>query len=238
MDREWADQAAKLLSKHFFDYHLNPVELIEKSMNRNQLLGSTFPSLGFSHHPMTLYASDFFNIDLYFWLPSDTLPHDHGFHGAFMPLYGDYAQKIYQFTDEIDLGEGVSRGVLVDGDLIVLENNKAHPIYHAPDFIHEVVHESFCVTIVLRSRNKGEVLSDYFPRLRIKNLHYESMKAEEDWQRLILLEHLAPERLQFQFSEVSSGRLIRWLMREEKSLKLKKLILQEAQMRLELKDII
>lgn len=235
--RVWADKAAELLDKYFSDYFLDPIDFIEKSMDREIVLGSTFPSLGFSHHPMTLYCGDLFNIDLYFWLPSDTLAHDHGFHGAFMPLYGDYAQRLYQFRDEADLGEGVIKGVLKASELSLLDNNKAQVIYHAPDFIHEVVHESFCVTIVLRSKNYGEVLSDYYPQLRIKNLLVESVKAEEDWQRLQLMEHLSAERLVSLISSAPSGRLVRWLLKDDKALKLKKMISDEAKTRPELMSL-
>ena len=235
--RVWAHKAVELLDKYFSDYFIDPVEFIEKNINRELVSHATFPSLGFSHHPMTLHACEQFNIDLYFWLPSDTLAHDHGFHGAFMPLYGDYAQRVYQFKEELDLGEGVYRGELVAGELILLENHRAQAIYHAPEFIHEVVHESFCVTIVLRSRNSAEVLSDYYSKLRVKNLQTESLKAAEDWQRLLLLEHLAPERLASHISQASSGRLVRWLLGSDNASRVKRLILQETSCRPELLNL-
>jgi hypothetical protein len=228
---EWAHVAQNLLDRHFSTFKFDPVTLLEQSLGREVLSGATFPSLGFSHHPMTLVAREAFNIDLYFWLPSDTLPHDHGFHGAFMPLYGDYAQTLYAFKEEKDLGEGVIRGTLIKGETTLLPNNKAHAILHAPDFIHAVLHESFCVTLVLRSKNQGEVLSDYYPGFKIKNLVNLTQRSLADWQRLGLLSHLAADQLERHLTQVSSAQLIRWLHTEESPQRWHRFIEQEAQAR-------
>ena len=211
-DEDWAHCARALLDEYFSDLRFEPQDFLLSHLQEDILPGATFPSLGFSHHPMTLLATPSFNLDIYFWLPSDTLPHDHGFHGAFMPIYGDYAQTLYTFKEERDLGEGVMAGQLVRGETALLANNQAHAILHAPKFIHAVLHESFCVTLVLRSKNSGEVLSDYSPRFRIKNDLLASQRAEALSQRLQLLAHLGHKT---PLEEVSSGTLVRWLMSEE-----------------------
>lgn len=232
---EWAHVAQNLLDQDFSTFKFDPVTLLEQSLGREVLSGATFPSLGFSHHPMTLVARETFNIDLYFWLPSDTLPHDHGFHGAFMPLYGDYAQTLYNFKEEKDLGEGVIRGTLIKGETTLLPNNKAHAILHAPDFIHAVLHESFCVTLVLRSKNQGEVLSDYFPNWRVKNILSLHQKAQALRQQLSLLAHLDAKKSSSQLRHVPSGILVRWLVSEELDPSWLRSVTEEARQREELK---
>ncbi len=234
---QWAEKARDLLDEHFFDFHLDPELLLVDFLNQDVHPQATFPSLGFSHHPVTLYASELFNLDLYFWLPSDTLPHDHGFHGAFMPLWGDYAQTIYEFKEEQDLGEGVVTGVLKAGEAKLLPNNKAHTILHAPKFIHAVLHESFCVTIVLRSKNQGEVLSDYYSHFKIKNLPSEIQKAQADWQRLDLLTHLQSEQIPQRLKSVSSARLVRWVYHAGHNSRLQSWVKSEALTRSELKSM-
>ncbi len=237
-NNDWSQTSAELLNQHFKDFKVSPALVLEESLNRELVSGATFPSLGFSHHPMTLYAGPLFNVDLYFWLPSDTLPHDHGFHGAFMPLFGDYAQTLFSFHTESDLGEGVFKGRLSEEKSGLLENNKAHTTLHAPDFIHAVLHESFCVTLVLRSKNSGEPLSDYTPYFKIKNLVEQSQQAQEDWQRLELLTHLESQGVKLHLEHASSARLIRWLHQNESPSRLRSEVLQALCRRSDFKDTI
>ena len=233
--QEWSHTAANLLDQHFSTFKFDPVTVLKQNIGQEVMAGATFPSLGFSHHPMTLVARETFNIDLYFWLPSDTLPHDHGFHGAFMPLSGDYAQTLYTFKEEIDLGEGVISGTLIKGETTLLPNNKAHVILHAPDFIHAVLHESFCVTLVLRSKNQGEVLSDYYPHFRLKNILLSAQRAQSFSQKLQLLTHLGADNLTGYLSQVKSGTLVRILLEGAGSPSWQKLVKAEASRREELR---
>jgi|GEM_PF-6881096 len=214
-DTLWAQGARDCLEECLGGLSFDPLELLEASMFR-QGPRPTFPSLGFSHHPLTLWSSDVMSLDVYYWYPGETTLHDHGFHGAFMPVMGDYAEAVYEFKKTRDLGVGVEQGELIKKtEQEVLPNGKAVAIYHAPAFIHQVSHQSFCVTICLRSTFSAPALSDYyFPDTKICGSPHEAISAREDLQRLALLIDLRPARVQEFVSAASLGTLARWWLKD------------------------
>jgi hypothetical protein len=209
-DHEWATGAQNLLNEFFEGFKFDPVEIAKASMFR-QSPELTFPSLGFSHHPLTLWSTESMSLDLYFWLPGETALHDHGFHGAFMPILGDYAQTTYDFIREFDIAKGIEAGRFIRHETQVLPTHKAEAIFHAPKFIHQVTHESHCVTICLRSRFGGVKLSDYYrPGLKVSAQNTDSLNASEDLQRLSILNEFDPSSIPALVKAASDGVLSRW----------------------------
>lgn len=214
-ETHWSEGARDCLQECLGGMHFDPMELLEASMFR-QGPRPTFPSLGFSHHPLTLWSSDLMSLDVYYWYPGETTLHDHGFHGAFMPVMGDYAEVVYEFKKTRELGAGVEQGELLKKtEQEVLPNGEAVAIYHAPAFIHQVSHQSFCVTICLRSTFSAPALSDYyFPGLKISGQPLEAISAREDLQRLALLLDLRPARVREFIAAASLGTLARWWLKD------------------------
>lgn len=212
-DDEWAQNAALLLEETLGSLRVTPTEILERAMFR-QGPRPTFASLDFSHHPLTLWSSEEASLDVYFWYPGETAPHDHGFHGAFMPIFGEYAEACVSFSPSVDLGEGLWIGDLATGPEVQCPLGVARPILHAPAFIHQVNHHSFCVTLCLRSRFGGVPLSDYFASgIKLQNDRVLTTRALEDWQRLVLLDDLAPAVVPQYLTRASLGTLARWWLK-------------------------
>lgn len=214
-ERAWAEGARDSLDECLGGVSFDPLDLLESSMFR---LGPkpTFLSLSFSHHPLTLWSSEEASLDVYYWQPGETTLHDHGFHGAFMPVAGDYAEAIYDYKTVTELGAGVELGELTKTrEQELLPKGQAVAIYHAPDFIHQVSHQSFCVTLCLRSRFTGPELSDYyFPGLKVCGDSQKAVSAREDLQRLSLLREMRPEKLKPLIEATPEGVLARWWLKD------------------------
>lgn len=210
---DWATNAALLLEESLGNLRVTPTEILERAMFR-QGPAPTFAGLDFSHHPLTLWSSDVASLDAYFWYPGETAPHDHGFHGAFMPIFGEYAEAPLTFTPSAELGEGLWLGALATGPEVLCPLGTARPIFHAPAFIHQVTHHSFCVTLCLRSRFGGEPLSDYFASgVKLQNDRVLATRALEDWQRLVLLDDLSPAVVPQYLERATLGTLARWWLK-------------------------
>lgn len=210
---EWATNAALLLEESLGSLRVTPTEILERAMFR-QGPGPTFAGLDFSHHPLTLWSNDEASLDVYFWYPGETAPHDHGFHGAFMPIFGEYAEARLSFSPSVELGEGLWLGDLDSGPEITCPIGVARPIFHAPGFIHQVNHHSFCVTLCLRSRFGGVPLSDYFASgIKLQNDRVLATRALEDWQRLVLLDDLSPAVVPQYLTRASLPTLARWWLK-------------------------
>ena len=213
-DLTWANGARDVLQEVLGDCSIDPMELLETSMYRQGPV-PTFQGLGFSDHPLTLWSTETMSLDVYYWYPGDTAPHDHGFHGAFMPVQGEYAETIYQFMSEIDLGEGMELGKLIAGEKVILKNGVAQAITHAPSFIHQVSHESFCVTLCLRSRFMGLPMSDYFsPGIKLSTRKDLVNGALEDWQRFMLLMDFKRDLMPDLLRRAGLPLLSRWWLKE------------------------
>ncbi|MBY0515870.1 MAG: hypothetical protein K2P81_03105 [Bacteriovoracaceae bacterium] len=209
-DEQWALSSRDLLNEFFGNFKFDPIEIAKSSMFRNPP-ALTFPSLGFSHHPLTLWSSEFMSLDLYFWLPGETALHDHGFHGAFMPIIGEYAQTTYNFAAEIEIAKGIEAGKFSKNETQILPTHKAEAIFHAPKFIHQVTHESRCVTLCLRSRFGGVRLSDYYqPGLKVSAQCEASIAAHEDLQRLSILNEFDTSSVPSLIKSAPDGVLYRW----------------------------
>jgi hypothetical protein len=213
-DHSWAIGARDVLQEILGNCSFDPIELLEHCMYRCGPV-PTFNGLGFSDHPLTLWSTDIMSLDVYYWYPGETAPHDHGFHGAFMPVIGEYAETIYNFFLEVDLGEGMELGKLTANEKVILKNGVAQAINHAPSFIHQVNHESFCVTLCLRSRFSGTPMSDYFsPGVKLSTRKDLVNGAHEDWQRFMLLLDHKPQSISEVLKRASVPVLARWWFKE------------------------
>jgi hypothetical protein len=214
-DGAWANGARDCLEECLGGVSFDPIDLLEASMFREGPR-PTFSNLSFSQHPLTLWSSAEMSLDVYYWRPGETALHDHGFHGAFMPVVGEYAEVVYDFQLTQDLGRGLELGVLSKvRDQELLAVGKATAIFHAPLFIHQVTHQSYCVTLCLRSRFQGREISDYFfPGIKVAGNSALSISAREDLQRLAILHELRPEKVSPLIAATPLGTLGRWWLKD------------------------
>jgi hypothetical protein len=214
-DVTWAKGARDCLEECLGGVSFDPIDLLEASMFREGPR-PTFLNLSFSQHPLTLWSSDDMSLDVYYWRPGETTLHDHGFHGAFMPVVGEYAEVVYDFKLTEDLGRGLELGVLTKiRDQELLTVGKATAIFHAPLFIHQVTHQSYCVTLCLRSRFQGREISDYFfPGIKVAGNSVLSISAREDLQRLAILQEMRPEKVLPLIAVTPLGTLGRWWLKD------------------------
>lgn len=214
-DVAWANGARYCLDECLGGVSFDPIDLLEASMFREGPR-PTFLNLSFSQHPLTLWSSEDMSLDVYYWRPGETTLHDHGFHGAFMPVVGEYAEVVYDFQLTHDLGRGLELGVLTKlRDQELLAVGKAAAIFHAPRFIHQVTHRSYCVTLCLRSRFQGREISDYFfPGIKVVGNSALSISAREDLQRLAILHEMRPEKVSPLIAATPLGTLGRWWLKD------------------------
>ncbi len=214
-DVAWANGARDCLEECLGGVSFDPIDLLEASMFREGPR-PTFLNLSFSQHPLTLWSSEEMSLDVYYWRPGETTLHDHGFHGAFMPVVGEYAEVVYDFKLTTDLGRGLELGVLSKlRDQELLAVGKATAIFHAPLFIHQVTHQSYCVTLCLRSRFQGREISDYFfPGIKVAGNSALSISAREDLQRLAILQEMRPDKVRPLIKATPLGTLGRWWLKD------------------------
>lgn len=141
----------------------------------------TYEGRKFSSEDYTLFRTDDFALDVYFWLKQDTSIHDHSFHGAFRVLEGQNLQIDFDFQD---CEEAKSTGVKswTFGNLKLRDRRLQAPgtfqkIEHGAGFIHQVIHMTpVVVTLCLRTiRTDSKPAHLYFyPELRVQTSRFVS----------------------------------------------------------------
>jgi hypothetical protein len=71
------------------------------------------PRGSFGQPPLTVWRTDRFVLDLYFWVDTETSVHDHAFSGAFTNLTGNSLNCAYHFERAARHGEGLLTGALL-----------------------------------------------------------------------------------------------------------------------------
>jgi hypothetical protein len=136
-------------------------------VNRAKTLPQQLDPRGvFGQPPLTVWRTDRFVIDLYFWVDTETSIHDHSFSGAFTNLTGHSLNCSYRFERAAQHGEGLSTGSLSLDDADFVRPGDVRPIVAGSKFIHRVWHLD-CPTVTLVARTTQRPLNlrqyTYYP---------------------------------------------------------------------------
>ncbi len=95
----------------------------------------------FGQPPITLFRSDTFLIETYFWMDSDTDIHDHSFCGAFKVLSGETSHTTYNFEPRLNYNSNLLLGQLTAiGTELLHRTDQVVKILHGNNLIHSTVH--------------------------------------------------------------------------------------------------
>lgn len=95
----------------------------------------------FGQPPVTLYRSDTFLIETYFWMDANTDIHDHSFSGAFKVVSGETSHTTYHFVPKINYNESLLLGELCKVKTELLQTtNQVVKILHGNNLIHSTIH--------------------------------------------------------------------------------------------------
>ena len=164
--RSFEDIAAECLLAASYHRQFDEDEIITW-VNRNASLPEQLdPRSNFGQPPLTVWRTDRFVVDLYFWVDTETSIHDHSFSGAFTNLTGQSLNCTYQFERGVQADEGVSLGSLQLNRAEHLKPGDVCTITAGPKFIHRVWHlDNPTITLVPRTvtRQRGLWQYSYYP---------------------------------------------------------------------------
>lgn len=116
----------------------------------------------FGQPPLTVWRTERFVLDLYFWIDTETSTHDHSFSGAFTNLIGHSLNCIYNFADATRHEEGLLTGTLRLDHADYVRPGDVCPIAAGAKFIHRVWHlDCPTVTLVARTVKRQPNLRQY-----------------------------------------------------------------------------
>ena len=161
LERRWAargyrrqcfhDIAAECLRAASFHRQFDEEEIIKWVNGAASLPRQLDPRSSFGQPPLTVWGTDRFVLDLYFWVDTDTSVHDHAFSGAFTNLSGHSLNCAYRFEHAARADDGVLTGSLRLDRAEYLKPGDICPIVAGPKFIHRVWHLG-CPTVTLVAR--------------------------------------------------------------------------------------
>jgi hypothetical protein len=106
----------------------------------------------FSDLPITVFHSEGFYIDIYFWLNSSTTIHQHSFAGAFQVLHGSSLHSRYEFEKTKGVNLYLAFGKVSLQSFELLEKGQIRKILPGNEFIHSLFHlERPSVTLTVRT---------------------------------------------------------------------------------------
>lgn len=173
IERRWAGRdyrrqlfhhiAADCLREAAYQQHFDEDEIIAW-VNRagTSLPLQLDPRSRFGQPPLTVWGTDRFVLDLYFWVDTETSIHDHSFSGAFTNLTGDSLNCTYRFEPDARHGEGLLTGTLALDCADYVTAGDVRPIVAGAKFIHRVWHlGSPTITLVARTIKRQPRLRQY-----------------------------------------------------------------------------
>lgn len=134
------------------------------------------PYTQFGEPAITVYKTERWNLDVYFWLHPVTALHDHRFCGAFGVVEGLTLNSTYAFHAREPAPDGVEAGRLVRERSELLRAGAVRRILPGRGFIHQVVHVARpTVSVALRTLREPDLpfQREYFwPGLSVPSLQY------------------------------------------------------------------
>ncbi len=116
----------------------------------------------FSNAPITLYNSQHFFIDAYYWLDGTTAIHQHAFTGAFQVLHGSSLHSTFDFNPQTSVNDHFLIGDIKTKEIELLETGDIRPIKAGEEYIHSLFHlDRPSVTIAVRTANNPTKMPQY-----------------------------------------------------------------------------
>jgi len=113
----------------------------------------------FGQPPITLYRGQGFHIEALFWMDGTTSIHQHGFSGAFTPIFGSSVHSTWRFEATRRIRSTFHLGRLERLRSEILRPGDVRPIRAGRDLIHQLFHlERPSVTVVVRTDGESEHL--------------------------------------------------------------------------------
>jgi muconolactone delta-isomerase len=164
--------AADCLREAAFQQQFDEDEIIAWVNHAEALPLQLDPRSAFGQPPLTVWRTDRFVLDLYFWIDTETSAHDHSFSGAFSNLCGHSLNCTYRFERAARPDEGILNGALLLNQADYVRPGDVCPIVAGPKFIHRVWHLD-CPTVTLVARTTKRP-----PRLRQYTYYSEGMAVQ------------------------------------------------------------
>lgn len=164
--------AADCLREAAFERQFDEDEIIAWVNRAGSLPQQLDPRSSFGQPPLTVWRTDRFVLDLYFWVDTETSIHDHSFSGAFTNLLGHSLNCSYHFEPAARHGKGLLTGSLLLNRADYVRPGEVCPIVAGAKFIHRVWHLD-CPTITLVARTIKRQ-----PRLRQYTYYSEGMAIQ------------------------------------------------------------
>jgi hypothetical protein len=152
----FTELALEVLTRHNPAGAVSPDDVLRwvcttKSLVRQRNLGSPF-----GQPPVTVYDSERFYVDVYFWLDGTTQIHQHGFAGAFQVLGGGSIETRYGFAERLRVDRDLLLGDLRVDDVRRLRPGDSRPIWPGSRTIHALFHlDRPSATVVARTSRLG-----------------------------------------------------------------------------------
>ena len=112
----------------------------------------------FGQPPVTVFRTEKFVIDIYFWMQADTSVHSHSFCGAFKVLFGKSLHEKFTTKQLESYSKDVCLNKLTREKAEILQSGETKVIERGDEFIHRVIHlSSPTVTICIRTVNDKDI---------------------------------------------------------------------------------
>src|SRR5690606_9259923 len=97
--------AKQKLAEFQLPVSVSPWDVVAWTLARPQLPHQHDVPAAFGEPPITIYNSNRFHIDVYFWFTGTTATHQHGFSGAFQVMSGSSIHSTFRFTEDDAVNE-------------------------------------------------------------------------------------------------------------------------------------
>ena len=154
--------AAEALKNADLPSKVTPWEVVEWTLQQNELPRQKDVHARFGEPPITLFVAPHFHIDVYFWFEGTTTVHQHGFCGAFQVLEGSSIHSWYEFERRDAVNSFCEIGEMSLKLCELLEVGAVQEIRPGRQYIHSLFHlDHPSVTIVVRTDKSPLFLPQY-----------------------------------------------------------------------------
>ena len=151
-EHRFAELCTNALREFSMPDRISPWEMTDWALRQVRLPTQQDLPGRFGDPPITLWASNRFHIDVYFWMNGTTSIHQHAFAGAFQVLLGGSVHSEYSFQPSIAINRSMEVGDLSLKSVELLQVSDTRPILHGRRFIHSLFHmENPSATLVIRT---------------------------------------------------------------------------------------
>ena len=198
--------AADALRRSNLPAKISPWEVIEWTLQQDELPPQKDPLANFGEPPITVFTGPRFFIDVYFWLDGTTQIHQHSFCGAFQVLIGSSIHSWYEFerTERVNAFTEIGRMELKVCEL--LEVGDVQEILAGRQYIHSLFHlDQPSVTIVVRTDQSPLHLPQF-------SYHKPSLALDPFFEHTTTRKKLQAIQAMFQVSHPDVGRMVSELL--------------------------